>query len=145
MIPEGQHRAGWTLKVLKNSETNDLLTIACLNSPGRKSPDDAVEFAPSGYPWWFPNSRMFTINVITVELVKYPSAAPDALSTVAYTVVNDHESDEPDQRLMASGFVLPIENRTYYVQHTSHNPIADSEARIAAECIVKSCQLNSAK
>ena len=109
--------------MFKNSENGDLLTLARLESDGPRSFDDAWEFAPTGYPNWFPQNKNYTINTIKTEWLD--NRPENERKQVAYTVVNEHESGEREKTVMADGFVVSHGGFAYYVQHTSKSPIPD--------------------
>ncbi len=129
-------RENWSVRMFRNTERKELLTFACYSVVGPGSIDDAWEFAPSGYPYWFPQSKPYTINAIKGEW--FDSKQFGERNRLAYTVVNEHESDKIEDLRMANGFRANLDGRIYYVQHTASHPIADGIAREWLERLTKS-------
>ena len=127
LIPKEFTRDRWTVRMFRNAENGDLLTLARLESDGPRSFDDAWEFAPTGYPYWFPQNKHYTINTIKAEWLD--NKPENERKKVAYTVVNEHDSGNREDTLMANGFVVNMDGFAYYVQHTSKSPIPDWPAR----------------
>ena len=134
-LPVESKKENWSVRIFRDAERNELLTFACYSILGPRSIDDAWEFAPSGYPYWFPQSKPYTINPIKGEWLD--AKAYGERNALAYTVVNEHESDKIEDLRMANGFRANLGDRVYYVQHTAAHPIADGQAREWFERILK--------
>jgi len=133
---------GWKVRMLLNPLNGDTLLVAKSDQPHPRSFDDVVEFAPSGYPYWFAKQNDgFTINRVKTEKTTEFSLNGKRLESIAYTVVNDHESD--DSTLMGQGFLVLTDSSAIYVQHSSRKPIAHWLARGVVETLLKSVQSKS--
>jgi hypothetical protein len=135
-LPAELKKENWSVRIFRDVERNELHTFACYSMLGPRSIDDAWEFAPSGYPYWFPQSKPYTINPIKGEW--QDSKEFGERNRLAYTVVNEHESDKVEDLRMANGFRANLDGRVYYVQHTASHPIADGTAREWLERLTKS-------
>ena len=134
-LPAESKKENWSVRMFRHTERNELLTFACYSMLGPRSIDDAWEFAPSGYPYWFPQNKPYTINPIKGEWLD--STAFGERNRLAYTVVNEHESDRIEDLRMANGVRANVDDRVYYVQHTSSHPIADGHSREWLERLIK--------
>ena len=126
-LPKELKKERWTVRMFRDTKNGDLLTLARLEFAGLRSFDDAWEFAPTGYPFWFPQNKYYTINTLKTEWLD--NRPENARQKVAYTVVNEHESGKRDDTIMANGFVVNIGDGAYYIQHSSKAPIPDCTAR----------------
>ena len=128
--PETDAPKGWQLRMFRHRETGDLLTIAAdpvqrdLRTAG--SLDRAMEFAPSGFPYWIEKeNRGYTLSSLRLDKTSLSlrgERVRTQLPVIFYTMVNE---DESEATLMAHGLVFVISGKTYYVQHTSRKPIRD--------------------
>ncbi|MEZ5943823.1 MAG: hypothetical protein R3C18_20700 [Planctomycetaceae bacterium] len=129
-------RDNWSLRIFRNVERDEMLTFACYRLGGRPLTfDEAWEFAPSGYPFWAPQSTPYSINPINSEWLEPEKYGKR--NRLKFTVVNDHDSGLIRNNLMANGFVANLNDRIYFVQHTSKHPITDSQVKIAFQLLLK--------
>lgn len=131
MAPEAR-RDHWSVRMFRHIDHNDLLTFACyLGGAGPRTFDDAWEFAPAGYPFWIPKSKEYSISPLNTEWVE-PEKYGER-NRLVFTVVHEHDSGRHKDNRMGHGFVANVQERVYYVQHTSSHPITDWVARQAFE------------
>jgi hypothetical protein len=141
-IHNGEH---WNWVIYKHVDNGDLLTFACYDAPSflesAGTHDNALEFAPSGHPYWI--HRNFGFGIGPVKMMQLELSVADRARNLPKTnvpvleFVNVNENDN-GETLMVNGYVFVLDQKTYYVQHTSRRPSQVTVARDAAECLIKS-------
>jgi hypothetical protein len=134
----------WNWAIYKHVDNGDLLTLACLDAPSflqsAGTRDNALEFAPSGHPYWI--HRNFGFEIGPVKMLESELSVADAtrglpkttVPVLEYVNVNENEKGET---LMINGYVFVLNQKTYYVQHTSSRPARSTTAREIAERIMQ--------
>ena len=135
----------WNWVIYKHVDNGDLLTLACYDAPSflesAGTHDNALEFAPSGHPYWIHRSYGFVVGPVKMlqsDLYvadKVRNISKTTVPVLEYVNVNENDSGET---LMINGFIFVLDQKTYYVQHTSRRPAQNTVARDAAECLIKS-------
>ena len=133
--PEDVSRKGWEVRMFKDKRNGDILVVAKSDQPHPRSSDDVVEFAPSGYPYWFKENDGFTINRVKVEDGNEFSLNGVKLASKAYCVVNEDGSDE--STVMGQGYLVLTSSSAFYIQHSSRRPIAHWTARNVVESLLE--------
>ena len=133
--PEDVARKGWEVRMFKNKRNGDILLVAKSDQPYPRSSDDVVEFAPSGYPYWFKENEGFTLNRVKVEDGNEFSLNGVKLASKAYCVVNEDGSDE--STVMGQGYLVLTSSSAFYIQHSSRRPIAHWTARNVVESLLE--------